>query len=140
MVGPYGDWVKYSLDESVELVTEIDGVSFHKCFWCQHPSSLRSAAWRKLHFCVSVVAQSAQKRALPAGEAAEPEQARAAAPRAGRPGRRVPHRLHRTRSRLRPPTFKPPPDLCSACSSLKPSSRAMRQGRQTSLKTMSGDG
>jgi hypothetical protein len=26
MVGPYGDWVKYSLDESVELVTEIDGV------------------------------------------------------------------------------------------------------------------
>ena len=26
MVGPYGDWVKYSLDERVELVTEIDGV------------------------------------------------------------------------------------------------------------------
>ena len=26
MVGPYGDWVKYNLDESVELVTEIDGV------------------------------------------------------------------------------------------------------------------
>lgn len=39
MVGPYGDWVKYSLDESVELVTEIDGVSFHECFWCQHPYS-----------------------------------------------------------------------------------------------------
>ena len=28
MVGPYGDWVKYNLDEKVELVTEIDGVSF----------------------------------------------------------------------------------------------------------------
>ncbi len=26
MVGPYGDWVKYNLDEKVELVTEIDGV------------------------------------------------------------------------------------------------------------------
>ena len=26
MVGPYGDWVKYNLDENVELVTEIDGV------------------------------------------------------------------------------------------------------------------
>ena len=26
MVGPYGDWVKYNLDEKVDLVTEIDGV------------------------------------------------------------------------------------------------------------------
>ena len=33
MVGPYGDWVKYNLDESVELVTEIDGVSFCKFPW-----------------------------------------------------------------------------------------------------------
>ena len=39
MVGPYGDWVKYNLDESVELVTEIDGVSFCKCPWSQHPNS-----------------------------------------------------------------------------------------------------
>jgi hypothetical protein len=26
MVGPYGDWVKYSLEEPVHLVTECDGV------------------------------------------------------------------------------------------------------------------
>ena len=49
MVGPYGDWVKYNLDESVELVTEIDGVSSHECFSCQHPSSSRPAALRKGH-------------------------------------------------------------------------------------------
>lgn len=28
MVGPYGDWVKYSLEEPVQLVTECDGVFF----------------------------------------------------------------------------------------------------------------
>ena len=39
MVGPYGDWVKYNLDESVELVTEIDGVSICKCPWSQRPNS-----------------------------------------------------------------------------------------------------
>lgn len=49
-MGPYGDWVKYSLEEPAVLVTECDGVSQpsffqrtrHECAACKHQHVLQA--------------------------------------------------------------------------------------------------
>jgi hypothetical protein len=43
MVGPFGDWIKYSYDDAIYLVPEIDGVrviSSDKCEFLQKVPSM----------------------------------------------------------------------------------------------------
>jgi hypothetical protein len=50
MVGPFGDWIKYSYDDAIYLVPEIDGVRVISCDKCEFLQKVPSMLFNNNYF------------------------------------------------------------------------------------------